>query len=398
MSHETVLFVGAGRYQVPGIERAQALGYRTVAVDGADDAPGLRIADVSQVADIRDCEALLEIGRENRVDGVVSFASEVGVRPAAFIAEELRLPGIGVEVAARVTNKRLMREAFAAAGVRQPISRGVTDEEEAVRVAEEMGCPVVVKPTDSAGSRGVSFVAAPELVRPAYRDASRYSSTGEVVVEEYVDGKESSVEGFVVDGELRIVAFSDKDRTPPPHLVDRAVVFPSSFDRITRTQVEKMARECVAALGLRSGPIHLEYLNSKEGPVPVEIAARGPGFGVFSDIIPYVTGVDVTAAVIRQALGLAVDLEPTASRAAAIGFLESPSAGVLLSIANLEAARRMRGVVEIGTYVEPGDWVSTLSSGSDRIGYVVVKAKRRSEVVDTLGRAVRMIEVNVADA
>jgi len=224
-----VMFIGAGDYQKKGIEKAKEMGLLVIATDGNPDAPGLEIADLSYVVDVKDFKENLEIARKNVIGGVLTIASELSVRTVAYICQELRLPGITMETADRCTDKDIMRKAFINSNVPVPNSHSVFNLKELFTEVKKIGFPIVIKPADNAGSRGVKKVNNNNELEAAFDNAMSYSEKKKVIVEEFIEGNESSVEAFVCDGKINILTLSDKVRTPPPYLLDTTVIFPSGY-------------------------------------------------------------------------------------------------------------------------------------------------------------------------
>src|SRR5262245_5890145 len=158
LAGKKLLILTAGMWQVPVIARAKELGLTVIATDQNSAAPGLALADVSELVSCLDRDAVLAVARKHRVDGVVAEQTDVAVVTAAHVAQELGLPGIDVDTALRATNKWLMREACRRAGVPIPKYRKVKSPDEARQAAEEIGLPVVVKPVDGQSSKGVAKV------------------------------------------------------------------------------------------------------------------------------------------------------------------------------------------------------------------------------------------------
>lgn len=394
MSGRVLMVVGAGPFQLPAIHKAQAMGLRVLALDGNPDALGLKAADVGLPMDIKDSEACLEVARQHKVNGVLAVASEVTVPTVAYIAEKMKLPGCGTPAAQASTNKAVMRRLFAEHGTPSPRSASVKSLAEAVCVAAGIGYPVVVKPPDSSGSRGVSRVDDAEHLRRAFEEALQYSRKGIVLVEEYVEGDEVAVEGFVVEGVFRPLVVSDKIRTPPPHLLDRTVSFPSTKPPECQAEILSVASAAVKALGIDSAPIHMELLLGQRGPVVVEVAARGAGFHVFTKIVPWVTGVDAVAVQIRMALGERVDVSPVCARGAVLHFPEYPP-GKIVRIEGLDEARKIEGVIDLDIYRSPGERMPPLRSGSDRAGHIIAYGENREEAERSVREALERLQVIV---
>ena len=183
------MFVGAGNYQKRGIEKAKEMGLLVVATDGNPDSPGLEIADFAYVVDVKNFEKNLEIARKNSIDGVLTIASEVSVRTVAYICQELKLPGISMDTADKCTDKDLMRRVFGNSNVPVPISHSVFNLQELFQKVKEIGFPIVIKPADSAGSRGVKKIENDYELEAAFYNAMSYSGKKKVIIEEFMDGE-----------------------------------------------------------------------------------------------------------------------------------------------------------------------------------------------------------------
>lgn len=395
MATQRVLFVGAGPAQMPAIRRARDLGYEPYAVDADPSAVGFEFAAEFAIGDIRDPEFIKECAVRYRVNAIVAIATDVAVPSVARVCDSLRLPAIPVEGADVSVNKLLQRERMKAAGLVVPMFEPFQTVEVALTKAEEIGFPVVIKPIDAAGSRGVRLVQDTGAVAQAAEAALAVSRTRVGLVEEYIEGAEVSVEGFVVGGEFHVICLSEKTRTPPPYLLDMAVHFPDSLMPTERDAIISVARKAVAACGLDNCPVHMELLRSVRGPVVVELAARGAGFRVFTNILPYVTGLDTVNVQLQSALGMPVQIEPKVSpRGAAIIFL-SPTPGKLKSVEGLDKARAVQGVQEAEVYIQPGTVMGELKCGADRIGHLIVFAENRQEVERRASQALSLIKIEV---
>lgn len=365
--------VAGGIAQCPAIETATRLGYETVVIDGSDSAPGFELADHSEVVDIRDVQAVLTCARKYSISGVTTVACEVAMPAVALVVDTLGLPGLGVEQTRVVTNKFCMREAWREAGLPGPRYKLCRTQEEARLAVDEIGLPVVVKPTDSSGSRGVRKIDNKEEVESAFSEARRFSSMKEVLVEEFIIGEEVSFEAFAEGETIRCLAVSQKQRTPAPYLMDVEVDFPSEQSSGQVAEIFRIGTAAAKALGVRDAPIHMELMMSPKGPIPVELAARGPGSGVYTTILPIVSGIDLVAHQLQLAMGDAKALRLKASPsppAVVLRFLYATRAGVISTLQS-EGAKQIDGVVEVLQYKNPGDAVVCATNGTDRVAHLI---------------------------
>ena len=211
---KTVLFVGAGRHQRRAIAQARARGLRVVAVDRNEEAPGLADADIAEVVDFSDVEAVIDVARRHGIDGVLTISADRAVPVVAAVAEALGLPGIGTETAYVMTQKIAMRRVLADAGVPQPRFAAVRNLQEGRAGLDHVALPAVLKPADAGGQRGVFRLESPDDLDAHLHAALAESPTDEAIVEEYVEGLELNGLVVVRDGSAYALTLSDRLRPP----------------------------------------------------------------------------------------------------------------------------------------------------------------------------------------
>ncbi|MGB8166686.1 MAG: ATP-grasp domain-containing protein [Chthoniobacteraceae bacterium] len=392
-----VLIIGAGPVQVAGIKRARELGFHVIAADDNPHAPGLPLADQADVGHVKDVAHLTALARAERVEGIFSISVEQAVKTIAAVCHELRLPGLTPQAAENATNKHRMRAAWAAAGVPSPVSQACQSLAEIRAAAGLFGFPVVVKPVDSAGSRGVSFVDHDAQLETAYEQARVFASGGTVLVEEYMHGVEMSVEAFVVGGRFWPLALSDKVRTQPPYLLDTTVLFPSEQPTAIQEEAVRIVARAAEVLGIDNAPIHAEVMVTPKGPMMVELAARGPGFKVFTEMISWVTGIDTVRELIRLSVGETPQFADPLARGAVLRFPEI-APGRVRSISGVEAARAVPGITDLEIYCREGDTVRPLASGGDRVGHIIAMSDTRAVALAAVREAERTLQIETENS
>ncbi len=392
---QTLLVLAGGLFQIPIITAAKRRGLRVVLFDGSPDAPGFKLADAGQVVDIADEAVVVAAARAVKPDGVAAIVNEVSVRSTAAIAEALRLPGLDRETAAACTDKFIMRNCFERAGLPVPRYEVVAHPDQAVAVASRIGFPMVVKPTDSSGSRGVRRVDGPGDLVAAVGAALEHSRQKRAIVESFLDGTECTVETFTIGGRTQVLGMSDKVHLPFPHCVSISLTYPPHFDDATCRAIGDAATQAIDATGLRNGPGHVEVIVTETGPVVVEVAARGGGYRIFSDIIPGLSGVHPVEAVIDLALGLVPDVTPTRARAAVLRFFNPSETGVLQAVDGVDAARTIPHVLDIVVDAKVGQPLRGITRDGERPGYIITIAATRAAALAAADAAEQAVRFNI---
>lgn len=381
---KTLMVLAAGPLQIPAILTARRLGVRVVAVDADGEAPGLKLADIGRVANIADYDACLAIAREEHADGVIQICTEVSIPVIGRLNAEMGWSGLRPEVALDATNKQRMRSAFSAGGAPSPQSFGVTTREEALSAAGLLHGPCIFKPARSSGSRGVTKLDAavrPDAIIAAFDRALGYSADRGVVVEEFIDGPEFSVEILTWGGDPRVLAVTDKVTTGAPNFVETGHSQPTALSASDRAAVVAAAVAGVKALGLDWCAAHAEIKLGALGPRIMEIGARLGGDFITTELVPRSTGIDMVAGAIRLALGDVPDLTPQHSpKGAAIRYV-IPRPGRVAAVKGLEEARRMPGVRIAEIYVSPGDEVPPVTSSGCRSGHVIAEGAGAADAI-----------------
>jgi biotin carboxylase len=399
----TLLFLAAGQSQCAAIRRTVELGARVVAVDGNGSALGFSEASVVETISFQDVEAVIEVGRRRRVNGVLTVASDRAVPVVAAVAEALGLPGIGVEVAGRMTNKLAMRNALAEAGVAQPLFAGARTVPDLLDALEHTGLPAVVKPVDSGGQRGLSLLRTPLALEDELSAALAFSRSGQAIVEQFVDGHELNAILVVRGGEPELITLSDRIRPPGPGWgVGWIHLYPSSLSGQLLETAASVATAAVRALGLRDGIAFPQLLARPDGEVLVtEIAARIPA-GQMADLVRYGTGVDLVEIAYLQALGKSVPdslVRPRCQQPLAIRFLTAQPgplpAGRVVSVSGFDDVLAAPGVVQAELYFQPGETIHPVRVDEDRRGYVLATATTPSKALRLAEEATRLLDVRV---
>ena len=398
-----MLFVGAGRHQRRAILRARDLGLRVVAVDRNPDAPGLAAADVAEIVDFADVDAVTEVARRHGVDGALTVSADRAVPVVAAVTERLGLPTIGAATAHRMTHKVAMRRVLADAGVPQPAFAAVRSLAEARAALQTTGVPAVLKPADSGGQRAVFRVDSVDDVERHLHASLAESPTGEAIVESFRDGTELNGIVLARGGEARVLTLSDRLRPPGAGFgVGWIHVYPATIFGDQLELAERVAERAVEALGLRDGIAFPQLIADDAGGVAVvEVAARIPG-GQMADLVRHAVGVDLVEIALRQALGEEVLDElalPRFSQPLAIRFFTAEPGplptGRVLRVGSLEPLLAAEGVVQADTYLQLGETIRPVRRDGDRRGYVIAVADTSVEALRRAEAAARLLDVEV---
>ena len=390
-----IMVLAAGLLQIDVIEKAKSMGYYVLAVDGNPKAPGFNVADKAICADIVNEEAMLKIARDEHVDGVIHPCSEVSMAVMGRINDELGLSGISREQAICATNKHLMRKAFEKGNAPSPKSILAQDAEDAWRrLQSEFDTDAILKPSRNSGSRGIAKVSRNmdkgDFIR-AYDEALNESRDHSVLIEQFIEGPEFSIEMIVWQGEIHVLTVTDKKTTGAPHFVELGHNQPSCF---SATDVETLKAAAVAgvrALGVNNCACHAEAKLMNGKAYLMEVGARLGGDFISTELTHLSTGIDMVAAAIDVALGVEPDLSAKEEPKGVCIRYFCPKPGKLVSISNTEVLNNPH-VYLWEIYPKEGDVIPAVTSSLCRSGHVIVTEKTPQKAIELAERLIESVK------
>lgn len=390
-----IMVLAAGLLQIDVIEKAKSMGYYVLAVDGNPKAPGFNVADKAICADIVNEETMLKIARDEHVDGVIHPCSEVSMAVMGRINDELGLSGISREQAICATNKHLMRKAFEKGNAPSPKSILAQDAEDAwSRLQNEFDTDAILKPSRNSGSRGIAKVSRNmdkgDFIR-AYDEALSESRDHSVLIEQFIEGPEFSIEMIVWQGDIHVLTVTDKKTTGAPHFVELGHNQPSCF---SATDVETLKAAAVAgvrALGVNNCACHAEAKLMNGKAYLMEVGARLGGDFISTELTHLSTGIDMVAAAIDVALGVEPDLSAKEEPKGVCIRYFCPKPGKLVSISNTEVLNNPH-VYLWEIYPKEGDVIPAVTSSLCRSGHVIVTEKTPQKAIELAERLIESVK------
>lgn len=391
-----LLVLAAGILQVPIIKRAREMGYYVIAADGDPNACGLKYADKAIVANITSEEEMLRVAREENVDGVIHPCSEVSMNVMGRINDEMGLTGVTRQQAITATNKHLMREAFEKAGAPSPVSILAKSAEDAwEHFCNDFQTNAILKPSRNSGSRGIAKVergiSKDEFIR-LYDIALEESRDNSVLIEQFIEGPEFSVEIIVWEGKVNVLTVTDKKTTEAPHFVELGHNQPSCFPEETVALIKDAAVRGVNALGVDKCACHAEVKVQDGKAYLMEIGARMGGDFISTVLTRLSTGIDMVAAAIDCALNIELDLTPKAAPQGVCIRYFCPKPGKLVSISNTEVLNDPR-VHEWEIYHQIGDEIPEVTSSLCRSGHVIVTEETPQKAIELAERLINEVKM-----
>ena len=384
-----LLLLGGSRYILPVIEAAHHLGIYVITCDYLPDNIAHKYSDEYCNVSIIDKDAVLEAAKALKVDGVMSFACDPGVVTAAYVAEKLGLPSCGsYESVCILQNKDRFRKFLADHGFTVPVAKGYTQIEEAMRDVAHFNWPVIVKPTDSAGSKGVTKVETPNQLAESIRYALTFSHSNHFIIEDFIEKKgfSSDTDSFSVNGELKFVSFSSQrfDENAENPYTPSAYSWPTSISQEHQKELREEIQRLLKLLNMGTSVYNIETRESTNGKAYImELSPRGGG-NRLSEMLRYATGVDLITNAVRAAVGLpVVDVvqQPYNGCWAEI-ILHSEKAGVF---DRLWIADELRpNVVEEDLWIVSGDKVGGFSAANEAIGTLVLRFDTQERLQEVL--------------
>lgn len=394
IDRKRILIIGASVLQLPAILKAKEKGFYVGVVDYNPCAIGIPYADEYFNVSTIDLEGVTGVAKTFHPEGIMTLATDMPMRAIAAASKACGLPGISFETAIKATDKAEMIKAFEEHGVEHPWYFVARNRNEFERITGQVTLPCIIKPTDNAGSRGVVLCHSAAELKEAYEYSRSESRGGAVIVEEYLQGPEFSVEVMVIGGEPHVLQITDKLTTGAPHFVEMGHSQPTRQNIESQEKIRDLAVRACKAVGIDCGPAHVEMILTKDGPKMVELGARMGGDCITTHLVPLSTGIDMVGATIDAACGREPSLERTLDKGSAIRYFNT-TAGVLKSIEGVEDARRIPGVQEITIVKETGTEITDIGSSIDRVGFVIAQADTAENAVRICESAIQAIRITV---
>lgn len=404
---KTLLIIGAGAEQVPAYEIAKKRGLTVVASDISENAPAIRLADHFLKASTRDADAtkaaVQKFILKHPIHGVMTIANDVPVT-VAQVAVALGLKSISLESAIAASHKRIMKNLFEKNGVACPWNQTVRNTSELKQVLDLKKSRLVLKPVDGRGARGVLQIDKGSDLEWAFTESKRWGESGELLVEEFIEGPQLSTESFILDGKCYTAAIAERNYSGIdkffPYIIEDGGTIPALLTDELRKKIDDLILKGARALGISEGPIKGDLVINKQGePLIIELAARLSGGWFATHQIPSASGIDLVGAVISYSLGESVSVEslrPTKNNSTAIRYWFPPP-GKIKQISGLERLREFPFVLSYGVFRGEGDVQPVVRMHPDRFGYVIVKGNNREESLKNVQTALDSVSISISD-
>ena len=373
-----LMLLGGIRYLLPVIDAAHKQGYYVITCDYLPDNPAHKFSDEYVNVSIIDREAVLRVAKEKEVDGVISFGVDPGVVPAAYVQNALGLPSIGpLESVEILQNKDKFRAFLSANGFNVPTARNYTVKEEALKERNLWKYPVIVKPTDSAGSKGVTRVNNAEELGAALDYAFEHSFSNHIIIEDFLEkvGFSSDTDCYSDNGKLKFVSFSAQRFDPKANNPYAPVAYswPSTFNKEQEAYLTSEIQRLISLLGMKTSVYNVETRISTDGkPYIMEVTPRGGG-NRLAEMLRYATSVDMITAYTRYSVGddyEDIQQKPYNGHWAEV-ILHSNEDGLFQEL--VIAPDYLSHVVERDLWVVSGDEIHAIKGANDAVGTLVLK-------------------------
>lgn len=391
MDRPSILIFGLGPLQASLIEQCRAQRLYTVGIDISSDAECKEAVDAFEVVAGDDFEKTLEVAKKYQVSGVITAATDKPLVMMARVAEEMKLPFFSVQTARWSTDKQQMKQRFMEYSV--PCARGVE-----IKGPDEMDSipwnyPVIVKPRDNSGSRGVIYCTNQEEAKKAIDEAFEYTKKNSVLVEEFIEGQEYSIESLHYNGISHIIQFTQKITTEFPYNVELGHIQPAELSERQKSEIKEIISNIASALQFQNCASHTELKINKNGITVIETSPRLGGDFITSMLTPLSTGINVEEILIKVSIGKEIEEKcflPTQERSSGIVFFELPQ-GRVKSIGDLKKVSGIDGCKHFGLNLKVGDEIGQITCSLNRYGEAVFQTDTKCHTENAIEEAKKKI-------
>lgn len=394
-----IIFLGASFQQLSPIQYANNKGYTSITCDNRPENPGHQIASKSFDVSTIEKEEILEIAREENIDGIVSYASDVSAPTAAYVAENLGLPGNPYESVVILTNKHLFRQFQRENGFYYPKSINFdlssdVDHKLLTSSLDGFADRLVVKPVDANACKGISIISGHDDLIHAVHNAAVYSISKKVIVEEYIERKAYQIcgDGFIQDGKISFYSFANE------HFSNSTIVpigesFPTVFcEELVKKAASELQR-VFSLLNMSTGPFNVDLFITEDNEIfIIEIGPRNGGNRI-PDAIKHACGADTVSATVESAIGNPVSISRSFNNYIATYSIHTDTNGELSGVAYSDEIKN--NIVDELMFYHRGDRVEPFTMGSHMIGNLILKFDTYIEMINKLDDMDNYIKVEL---
>ena len=388
---KAVLIFGVGPLQESIIKRAKKMGLYTVGIDPCADATCKDCVDAFEVVPGQDYEGHCSVVEKYGIDAIVTAATDKPLVMMARIAEKYGFPFYSVETAQWSTDKFQMKQRFMEGGI--PCAKGRLVK--SVSEVEDFEYPVIIKPRDNSGSRGVKLCRSKEELEASMSEAFEVSKLDTILVEEFIEGPEYSIEGLHHDGKSEVIQFTEKRTTEFPYNVELGHIQPANISKENKQKIRKIISKIGNALNFVNCPSHTELKINDRGIFVIETSPRLGGDYITSTLTPLSTGVNLEDELLKISLSETINPTPNAVQYSGVRFFSFEEGSVIKHVPNEEFVKSWPHVINFAFNLKQGVCVNRITSSLNRYGQLILVAGNRDSIDDAFEKYEKAIKESV---
>ena len=390
------MIFGAGINQLELIKEAKNLGVTSIVIDPSANPLGKELADFYYQIDGFDYRKTKEIALKHQVDGIVTGQMEKPLRLMAKLAQELKLIFHSPEVIENSLNKGLMKRVFIKSDIKCAKGKVYKSSDTITRESlSEFQFPLIIKPSDAFSSRGVLKVNSFKEIYLYERETRSYSTTDSIIVEEFLEGKEFSLESITFKGKTHVIQVTEKFITPYPQAVEMAHLQPARLSETERSEIKNIVKKAIQSLNIDNSASHAEVMMTSNGPYMIEIGARLGGDFISSYLTKASTGISMDKAAIKVALGLRPSFKKKYNRYSMIKYIDLKKGNKVEKLLPLTDLYKSKGVVFIYYFIKEGETIKQITNSANRTACVLVQSDNIVDLFNLVDKMVFLIKSKI---
>lgn len=384
---KSILVFGGGSLQISIIKLCKQLGLKTIVIDPDCKAEGQKFAESFEVIDGNDFEGTCRIVEKYNIKAIITAATDKPLVMMARIAEKYSFPFFPVETAISSTDKYKMKQIFRKNNI--PCAQGILIN----HIVENLNYPLILKPRDNSGSRGVIYCKNKNDAENAIHEVKQHTKTDTILAEEYIDGKEFSIECLHSNNSTHIIQITEKLTTPLPYNVELGHIQPAELEPKTDKDIKELMINIAQSFGFQNCASHTELKINKKGIYIIETSPRLGGDFITSHLVPLSTGINIEKELIALSLNQKPIITKNKNHASAVFYFNFEE-GVVKQIPNPDTFKKMKGIIDIKLNLKEGMVINKIKSSLDRYGYFILHGKTRKEIFELKNLITSQIKIN----